>query len=170
MTNYYEKRFQKRKKNDKATLIYSGGFVTMENELLLYNLLGYSEDPSIRVTPATLDVYRALKQHQNHSDDSEMYGKAWISIERLALKLAINRKTCAKHLTILENVGLLRIRRFYRGGRKHTEFNFGHILTEAEFKAKYPEVIAIFNEKMKETERDSDVEPWYKPKKEAKDE
>lgn len=143
--------------------VYPKGFVKMENELSLYNLLAYSENPELKVSPVSMDIYRRLKQHRNTSDNETLKGRAWVSMERLALELGITRKTVSKHLHILEKVELINIHRFYRGGRKRCEYSFNAVMTEKAFKKKYPEVFVKLEEKIKEIERVEEVESWYKP-------
>lgn len=141
-------------------IVYSGGFVKMENELSLYNLLNYSTNPDLQVQPATLDIYRRLKTYQNHSVDHPHFGKAWMSIERLSADFGINRKTTSKHLKILRNVGLIRMKQFVYGGRRHYQFIFLELLNEEEFKKKHPLCIQRYQERLeaigKSTEKDSE--------------
>jgi predicted ArsR family transcriptional regulator len=98
-----------------------------------------------------------------NDEDNPMYGKAWVSMERLSIELGVNRKTISKHLHILEAVELINIKRFYRGGRKHCSFTFNQHLSEEGFKEKFPEVVAEYLERLKASEKTTDIEPWYNP-------
>jgi DNA-binding MarR family transcriptional regulator len=131
------------------------GFVRMENNLSLYNILGYSSDKSIKVTPYTLDVYRRLRQYKSNSGEHK--GKAWVTLERLAADLATYRPTVTKHVKILEKVGLINIKTTKRGSNIKFVFTFNEPLSEEAFRSKYPEEIKKYEERLNALKDDTDV-------------
>lgn len=122
-------------------IVYAGAFVQMDNEISLYNLLGYHDDKDMRVTPMTIDIYRRIKQHRHNDEESYMHGKVWISYERLAVELAVSRQTISKHVGILEKVGLISVERKYRNNKRNYIITVHKPLNEAQFRAKFPECV-----------------------------
>lgn len=123
--------------------IKPGFFVQIPNELLVYTVLGYSKDPDIRVTPTTLGVYLALYQHR-HTSGGYMKDKACVSLMRLAIELGASKNTVAKHISILENVGLITVTRLRSGNI----YSFNAPLSIEEFIDKYPDEYQIYKEKL----------------------
>lgn len=129
-------------------IIHEGGFVRMDNRISLYNLLGYHSDKSLQVQPATLDIYRKLREHKHNCEGSYNHGKTWMSYERLSVELSISSKTVSKHVGILEKVGLVSIERKYRNNRRNYMITINEPMSEPEFRAAYPEVIDKYYEEL----------------------
>lgn len=138
--------------------IKPGFFVQIPNELLVYTVLGYSKDPDIRVTPTTLGVYLALYQHR-HTSGGYMKDKACVSLMRLAIELGASKNTVAKHISILENVGLITVTRLRSGNI----YSFNAPLSIEEFIDKYPDEYQIYKEKLDKLyniKNERDTEEW----------
>ncbi|KMJ58090.1 hypothetical protein AB685_14890 [Bacillus sp. LL01] len=141
--------------------IYEGGFVRYENEVALYTITGHAKKKDreswmpaahtyadYKVTSASLDVFRAIFQHRNTNKEHRHYHKAWPSQRRLQVELVMADKTLAKHIAVLENVGLLKVDRLYRNNRPFHVYSFPKPATVGEFKAKFPIACREYERKM----------------------
>ena len=129
-------------------IVYGDAFVRMDNELSLYNLLGYSDDKTMRVQPATIDIYRRIKQYAHNNVESHMHGKAWASYERLAIDMAVSRQTISKHVEILKRVGLVSIDKKYRNSKRNYIITINKPMSEAEFRRTYPECVERYYDEL----------------------
>jgi hypothetical protein len=134
--------------------VHEDGFIRYPNEIALYTILGHipkgnKELKEYEVTSATLDVYRALFQHRNTNPEHKHFGKAWPSQRRLQIELAMSDNTLRKHITVLENVGLLIIHRLYRGNKPFHVYSFPEPMGVEEFKRTFQVQCGEFEKKMK---------------------
>ena len=128
--------------------INPNGFVKLDNKIGMYAILGYSKDKNIQVNSTTLNIYRALLQHKCTDKNSPMFGKAWVSIARLAVELALGEKTIRRHINILKNVGLIMVGKTKINKHSHNVYVFLPPLSPEEFKKKFPEEVAEFEKRM----------------------
>lgn len=147
-------------KRDYYNHVYEGGFVMYPNEVALYTITGHAKkgdsEPwmgdktyaDYKVTSATLDVYRALFQHRNTNEEHKHFGKTWVSQRRLQVELAMSDKTLRSHIEVLENVGLIDIKRLYRQNRPFHVYTFPAPLNVSEFKFRFPLACAEYERKM----------------------
>lgn len=140
--------------------VYEGGFVMYPNEVALYTITSHAKkvdcEPwmgdktyvDYRVTSATLDVYRALFQHRNTNEAHKHFGKTWVSQRRIQVELAMSDKTLRNHIEVLDNVGLIDIKRLYRQNRPFHVYTFPAPLNIDQFHAKFPKACAEYERKM----------------------
>lgn len=140
--------------------VYEGGFVKYPNELALYPITSHAKkcdsEPwmgdktyaDYKVTPTTLDVYRALYQHRNTNENHKHYGKTWVSQRHLQVELAMSDKTLRSHIEVLEDVGLIDVKRLYRQNRPFHVYTFPAPLSIAEFKCRFPLACTEYERKM----------------------
>jgi hypothetical protein len=161
--------------------IYEGGFVRYENEVALYTITGHAKKTDrepwmpaehtysdYKVTSGSLDVFRAIFQHRNTNEQHRHYRKSWPSQRRLQVELAMADKTLARHIAVLENVGLVVVDRRYRNNRPFHVYSFPKPLAVAEFKAKFPAACREYERKMavldsiREEERavEAEIDEW----------
>lgn len=123
-----------------------GFFIQIPNEVLAYTVLGHSKDPDIRVSPITLGVYSYLLYYRNNDKKNPFYGKAWVSIDRLAVEMAVSRNTVKKHINILKNVGLITVGKYQR----KNVYNFLKPKTAEQLEKEYHEEFKEYRRKLKE--------------------
>ena len=128
--------------------INPNGFVKLDNKIGMYAILGYSKNKDIQVNSTTLNIYRALLQHKHQDKNSPLHGKAWVSVERLAVELALGERTVRRHINILKNVGLISVVKLKGQKHVHNVYVFHKPLSIEEFKEKYPEEVAEFERKL----------------------
>jgi DNA-binding transcriptional ArsR family regulator len=150
--------------------VRANSWVKMEGELSLYNLLAYHEDPDFQLSCISLDVYRRIKQHVNFDPTNNLYNTAWVSMNRLGVELGMASRTVSRHIRKLERVGLLKVTRFYRAGRKQVRFTVLEPMTEKDFTETFPEVVQTYKEKLVSLKKDKEYEEWYVPGSKAKKE
>ncbi len=157
--------------------VYEGGFVRYQNEVALYTITGHANKKAreswmpadhtyadYKITSASLDVFRALFQHRNTNEEHKHYGKAWPSQKRLRIELAMADKTLSRHISALENVGLIRIERLYRNNKRFYVYSFPAPATAEEFRAKFPTACREYERKMAaledSREEETDIIDW----------
>jgi len=123
-----------------------GFFIKLPNEVLAYTVLGNSKNPDIKVTPLTLGVYSYLLYYKNNDKDNPFHGKAWVSIDRLAVEMSVSRTTVKKHINILENVGLITVGKY----QKKNVYIFREPKSPEQLEKEYPEEFKTYRKKLQE--------------------
>lgn len=101
-------------------------------------------------TVETAGLYAYLKSWRQNDPNHKFYNCVWLAREEIYAQIGIGRKPFDRHLRALKDYGLVTIeRKRLREPNKHL-FVVNDPITEAEFRVRYPEAVAKFNDALQE--------------------
>lgn len=130
--------------NVNQTLTGKDSFTMVEDVVLrMYTLLdGF--------TIETAGLYAYLRSWRQNEPSHKLYRCVWLSREEIYAQTGIGRKPFDRHLRALTDCGLVRMEKGRLREPNKQVFVVNEPLTEAEFRALYPEQIARFDATLQE--------------------
>lgn len=127
-------------------LSYDGGFPKVDNAL--YRLYPLLDDFTLETT----GVYGYIKSWRNNDDGHELFGYSYPTLADMEAQSGLSYHKLTKHIETLKRYDLVREHKSDIVPNKKI-FETLEPLTEAEFRAKYPEAIERFEEKLERNKK-----------------
>lgn len=122
-------------------LAHDEGFPRVPN--IMYRMYPLLDDFTVETT----GFYGYLRSWRQNNPEHRMYGKTWLNQSEMAAQSGLSPYKIRKHIDTLLRYDLLRAEKSNQVANKRI-YECLEPLTEAEFRARYPEVIERFGERL----------------------